>query len=203
MPLDYTYDRMEAVNLLKKHVGDDRFQHSLRVEKGAIELAKLHGADEAKAGLAGLLHDIMKETRHSEKERMKYGLGSPTSRTVHGPFGAWWLYENGYVDDEDVLNAIRYHTTGREAMSELEKIVYLADVTEPGRKMDIDVRHAWSLAENDLDEAMLYVLSNSLPKILDKHRAIDPRTVEAYNFYFHKSGVKKRSADSEGEDKEK
>ena len=181
MALDYIKNREGAVNLLKKHVKGDRFEHSLGVEHAAIALAERYGADPAKAGLAGLLHDIAKQMNNA-KLTAEYGIYSPSDRTVHGPLGAAWLRDHGYVDDEDVLNAIRYHTTGRPAMSLLEKIVFIADAIEPGRKsQEADILRDY--ASEDLDKAVLYSLGCSLRRVLDNQHLIDPDTVSAYNDY--------------------
>lgn len=181
MALDYTNNRESVLNLLKKHVKGDRLEHSLGVEHAAVALAERYGADPDKAGLAGLLHDIAKQM-NNDKLTAEYGICTPSDKTLHGPIGAIWLREHGYVDDEDVLNAIRYHTTGRPAMSLLEKIVYIADAIEPGRKsQDADVLRDY--ASEDLNKAVLFSLECSLRRVLDNQHLIDPDTVAAYNDY--------------------
>lgn len=181
MQLNYIDDRDVAVSLLKKHVKGDRLIHSLAVENTAIALAKQYGVDPAKAGLAGLLHDIAKQM-NCEKLAANYGICTPTEKTLHGPVGAMWLSQHGYVKDEDVLNAIRFHTTGRAAMSGLEKVVFIADTIEPGRKFpEVDVLRDY--AAEDLDKAVLFSLERSLRNVLDKQFLIDMDTVRAYNDY--------------------
>lgn len=181
MALDYTNNRESVLNLLKKHVKGDRLEHSLRVEHAAVALAERYGADTAKAGLAGMLHDIAKQM-NQQKMIQEYGLFSPSEKTLHGPIGSIWLREHGYVEDEDVLNAIRYHTTGRPAMSQLEKIVYIADAIEPGRRSQ-EAEILRDYASEDLDKAVLYSLECSLRRVLDNQHLIDPDTVAAYNDY--------------------
>lgn len=181
MTLDYTKDREGVVNFLKKHVKGDRFDHSLGVEQAALALAEKYGADREKAGMAGLLHDVAKQMKYSDLQK-EYGIYTPTEKTLHGPIGARWLQVNGYVKDEDILNAIRYHTTGRPAMSLLEKVIYIADAIEPGRKSPMaDMLRDY--AAEDLDKAVLYSLESSLRKVLDNQTLIDPDTVAAYNDY--------------------
>lgn len=190
MPLDYTNNREAVLAFLKKHVKGDRLEHSLGVEHVAVALAERYGADVNKAGEAGLLHDIAKQM-NSDKMKDEYGVCTPTEKTVHGPVGAMWLREHGYVTDDDVLNAIRFHTTGRPAMSLLEKIVYIADAIEPGRKsQEADMLR--DFASEDIDKAMLFSLECSLRRVLDNQGLIDPDTVAAYNDYrrmFDKSEV--------------
>lgn len=181
MTLDYTNNREGVVNFLKKHVKGDRFEHSLGVEHAAIALAERYGADLNKAGMAGLLHDVAKQM-NNEKLKSEYGICTPTEKTLHGPIGARWLQVNGYVKDEDILNAIRYHTTGRPAMSLLEKVVYIADAIEPGRKSpEADMLRDY--AAEDLDKAVLYSLEASIRKVLDNQTLLDTDTVAAYNDY--------------------
>lgn len=184
MALDYTHEYGTCVTLLEEHLKGDRLDHSRRVEKRAIDLAHIHGVDEAKAGLAGLLHDIAKQFDKKENEKIKrrYGVTSPVEKTLHAPVAAAWLRHHEYVTDPDVLSAIRYHTTGRSSMSMLEKIVYLADATEPGR-MYPGVDQLRHLSETDLDEAMLFNLKRSIGDLLDRESPIDPDTVDAYNDY--------------------
>lgn len=181
MPLDYTYDRQRVLELLRDYVKGDRLRHSLGVEQTAVELAKRYGADVSKAGLAGLLHDIAKQM-DNEKLKSRYGICSPTEKTLHGPNGAAWLRDHGYVTDEEVLGAIRFHTTGRPAMTLLEKIVFLADVIEPNRKYP-EVDELREYATQDLDKAVLFALERQLHNVLDKQGLIDQDTVAAYNDY--------------------
>lgn len=195
MPLDYMYDRASAVELLGKHVKGDRYDHSLRVEKTAVDLAKLHGVNQAQAGLAGLLHDITKQM-NNEKLQDKYGVGNSVHKTMHGPTGAAWLHHHGYIEDPDVLSAIRYHTTGRPSMNMLEKIIYLADATEPGRDYP-GVEELRELARTNLDEAMMFALDRSLRTLLDRESLIDLDTVNAYNYYRRMFKYKEEEPDDE------
>lgn len=189
MQLDYTNDRQACVDLLKAHIKGDRLIHSLGVEQTAIALARRHGVNEEKAGLAGLLHDITKQM-DNEKLKDRYGICTPTEKTLHGPTGAVWLKENGYIEDTDVLNAIRYHTTGRPAMSDLEKVIFLADCIEPNRTY-ADVEMLRSYAYEDLDKAVLFALERTLRSVLDRQILIDPDTVAAYNDYRSQQNRKK------------
>lgn len=189
MPLDYTNDRDTCVELLEAHVRGDRLVHSLGVEQTAIALARQHGVDVDKAGLAGLLHDITKQM-DNEKLKERYNICSPTEKTLHGPTAAVWLKEHGYVEDTDVLNAIRYHTTGRPAMSDLEKVIFLADSIEPNR-MYADVEILRRYAFEDLDKAVLFSLERTLMSVLERQILIDPDTVAAYNDYRAQANRKK------------
>ncbi|MDL2238054.1 bis(5'-nucleosyl)-tetraphosphatase (symmetrical) YqeK [Christensenellaceae bacterium OttesenSCG-928-K19] len=172
------------VALLQKHVKGEKFTHSLGVEQTALRLAKRYGADVEKAGLAGLLHDIAKQM-DTVALAYRYGIVSPSEKTLHGPVGAAWLREKGIVEDEEVLFAIKYHTTGRADMSLLEKIVYLADYIEPARDFD-EVDRMREYANTDIDKALLYGIKLSMMHVVEGGSLLDMDSVEAYNCYRRK-----------------
>ena len=156
------YPEYEAV--LKERLTPKRFAHSLNVMERAVELANIHGADPQKAELAGLIHDIGKNTpikillqtlEKSDILLSSVDLASPP--IWHAPCGFLYARDALGIRDEDVLNAIRYHTTGRAGMSKLEKVVYLADLTSADRDFS-DVKKVRKLSEQDLDEAIFYSL---------------------------------------------
>jgi predicted HD superfamily hydrolase involved in NAD metabolism len=181
MPVDYTKDHDQLLKLLKKYLRGEKFIHSLGVEQTAIKLAKLHGADWKKAGLAGMLHDITKQMDNTALAR-QYGISSVSEKTLHGPVAACWLYENGIVGDEEVLSAIKYHTTGRADMTLLEKVIYLADFIEPSRDFE-GVDGLRELVYADIEKGLLKGLEMSLYEVLRKKTAIDADSVAAYNCY--------------------
>lgn len=181
MKADYINKRKELVQYLSKHLKGEKFEHSLLVEKTAIKLAKRYGADTSKAGVAGLLHDVTKQMNNIEMAK-KYHIVSPVEKTLHGAVAAAYLKEQGIVEDEDVLSAIRYHTTGRADMTLLEKIVYLADYIEPSRDFD-GVERLRELAKKDIDRAMLLGLAMSLCEVIKKNSLVEIDSVNAYNYY--------------------
>lgn len=143
---------------LKTMLTPERFLHSLGVRDMAKELAKKFGADIKKAEIAGLLHDNAKnmndiysrcddlEVELDEVERKKpklvhAKLGAETAKCIFG------------ITDSDIINAIRWHTVGRPRMSLLEKIVFVADLTERGRQFP-DIEKIRKIAEQDLDRAV-------------------------------------------------
>ena len=142
---------------LKTMLTPERFLHSLGVRDTAVHLAKLYGADEKKAEIAGLLHDNAKNTdniyercRDLEVELDEYELKNPA--LVHAKLGAETAKCEFGISDSEIINAIRWHTVGRPGMSLLEKIVFVADLIEPNRKFP-DVGKIRSIAENDIDNA--------------------------------------------------
>ena len=156
------YPEYEAI--LKDRLTPKRFTHSLNVMERAVELANIHGADPRKAELAGLIHDIEKNTplkillQTLEKSDILLSSADLASPPIwHAPCGFLYARDALGIRDEDVLNAIRYHTTGRAGMSKLEKVVYLADLTSADRDFS-DVKKVRKLSEQDLDGALFYSL---------------------------------------------
>ena len=167
-----------------------RFAHVLGVVETAVALARLHGEDVARAELSALLHDVAKEMPVDEMERILISSGYDdylgASRKVwHAPVGRVVARLDYGVMDDDVLNAILYHTTGRAGMSRLEKIIYVADYTEPGRlQPGVDVVRA-NVAH--LDIAVFLTLEQTIQK-LGEGSDIHGDTLAAYHDYKAKVG---------------
>lgn len=166
---------------------EKRLRHTFGVAKTATEMAKQFGADPQKAYLAGLAHDLLKYLTPFEQLQWvkKSGIIFDNAfykhpQIWHGFAAAVWIKEEYRIADEEILDAVRYHTTGRAGMGVLEKIVFTADMTEPNRSY-ADVDLVRTLAQNNLDQAVLYVLHYSVRKLLLNHQAINRFTWEAYN----------------------
>ncbi|KRG15521.1 phosphohydrolase [Virgibacillus soli] len=180
-------NREQALEFLQRSLGTGpRYQHSVRVLETAIILAHKYGEDVTKVELAAIFHDYAKLMPIHELKKLLL-KAKEDSRLVeyhselwHGPVAAYLAHREFAVEDKDVLNAIRYHTTGRANMSRLEKIIFLADYIEPQRDFPgiIETRE---LAEVNLDEAVLKALSNTIAFLLTKRSAIYPDTFAAYN----------------------
>jgi len=181
LQMDYTGNRDGIVEKLAGQVKGEKFEHSLGVEETAVKLARRYGADVEKAGLAGLLHDYTKQ-KDNVKLAKKYHIPYLTEKTLHGHTAAAVLKDKGYITDEEVLSAIKWHTTGREGMTLLEKIIYLADYIEPNRDFD-GVGKLRELAFENIDKAVLYGLQMSIGHILENKSLIDTDSVAAYNYY--------------------
>ena len=174
--------------LLKKRLLEKRYIHSLNVADSARELAKKYGADEEKAYFAGLVHDIMKNAGEEEQLQIMEKGGIILSRTEkvnkklwHAMAGECYLRIEMGIADEDILNAVRYHTTGRAGMSLLEKVVYIADYISVERDYDdVDVMRELSMNKG-LDEAALYALKFSFKSLSKKEKLIHTDSVEYYN----------------------
>lgn len=173
---------------LRKELDAQRFEHTLGVEKCAAQMARRFGEDAEKASLAALLHDCAKcmplsqmkkaargedvdEETQSSKALMHAVAGRCVARDVYG------------VSDEDVLSAIRWHTTGRSGMTRLEKIVYLADMIEPGRRTYPGLEALRVLCRQDLELAMHKALRMSVDHVLEQGKPLHPDTLAALEDY--------------------
>ena len=164
-----------------------RAQHSFNVAQEAVRLALKYGADPEQAEIAGLLHDYMKET--PEKEQLQLLEQSDiiiqdtercAGKLLHAITGAQMARTRFGVTDPAILNAIRYHTTGRAQMSLLEKVLYIADFISADRTYDgVEELRVW--AYRDLDEAVFRGLSYTIRDLAAHDRPIHEDTVRAYN----------------------
>lgn len=177
----------QFVDILKKRLTPERFAHSLAVADEAERLAGRYGADAVRARTAGLLHDVMKDTPPDVQLQMLQEFGilldsveQHAPKLWHAVLGAAFLEHILGIRDPEILQAVRYHTTGRAGMSPLEKIVYLADLTAAGRSY-ADIAQMRRLADSDLDDAVLYALVYTIRSLSEKRQAIHPDTFAAYN----------------------
>lgn len=175
----------ELYKEVKNMLSEKRFKHSERVVKRAIEYAKIYNVDIETVKLVAISHDIAKELSEEENEKYinKYNIELDDIEKInhnllHAKIGAC-ICKNKYEFTEDMVNSVKYHTTGRENMSILEKIIYLADSTEEGRK---DSQFSNIVKEN-IDMGMMEVSKNVINKLLNKNKVIHLDTIKCYNFY--------------------
>ena len=173
---------------LKKILSVQRWEHSVRVKEEAVKLAKKLGADVAKAAVAGLLHDCARDMGYRELliKAKEFGiiidnvtLNSPS--IIHAVVGPGIASREFGVTDPDILNAIRYHTTGRENMSILEKIIFLADIVEPFRKFP-GVHRIRETIDESLEQAILLALDGTINYLVNKKQLIHVDTLKARNY---------------------
>ena len=174
-----------ATDLARERLSDKRYDHTLRVAETAERLAGLHGLDPAKARLAGLLHDLSRETSGEEllriAEERGASVGGPEREKpmlLHGPVAAELARTELGVGDEAVLEAIRVHTTAATGMGLLALAVFVADKTEPGREGEW-VEELRELAKGSLREAARASLASSISYTEERGRAVHPRSREA------------------------
>ena len=185
-------NRDKIIIRLKGKISDKRFEHSLGVEYTAACMAMVHGADVEKARLAGLLHDCAKGLPTGEKLEKARKHNLPVNKfeeknpdMLHAKLGAFYARYKYDVTDDEVLDAIRYHTTGRPNMSLLEKIIFVADYIEPNRKMIRNMEEIRREAFQDLDQCVLHILKNTLDYLNDTTLDMDYMTQMTYNYYMN------------------
>lgn len=166
-----------------------RFAHTLGVEFTAAALAMRYQADVTDAQIAGLLHDCAKcltdEKRVSICEKHQIPMTDIERRNpflLHAKVGEYLAREKYGITNPDILNAIRFHTTGRENMSLLERIVFVADYIEPGRRQAPNLTEIRQLAFTDLDAAMLKILEDTLSYLRATGGELDPMTEITYEY---------------------
>jgi len=178
--------RDELLAKVAAQMSDKRFKHCLGVEEAAILLAKKYGVDTHKAGLAGLLHDFAKELDDAtfleliDRYQLDSDLKNWNSNVWHGVVGRYYIQETLGLDDEAILHAIEIHTIGATEMTDLEKIVYVADYIESGRDFP-GVELARALAMRSLDSAVAYETVKTVQFLSGKAVPIYPKTIETYN----------------------
>lgn len=177
----------EYRNLIRSKMSEHRFIHSVNVSKEARKLAKIYGADAEKAAIAGILHDITKEMPVEEQLKIITDSGiildnvqKNAPKLWHGISGSIYIKENLDINDADILNAIRYHTTGRAGMSLLEKIIFVADFTSQERTYK-GVSTMRKKSRKTLDEAMLYGFKFTFSDLSKRELAIHPDELACYN----------------------
>lgn len=175
---------------MDKALEKKRFQHTISVASTASCLAMRYGTDAYQAYLAGLLHDNAKCLAHEKKlsvcRKHKVCINDAEEKNpdlLHAKAGSILAKEKYKIDDEEILSAIRWHTTGKPGMTTLEKIIYIADYMEPLRKKQPNMDTVRKLAFSDLDQCMLAILSGTLQYLNEKKTTIDQVTLETYQFY--------------------
>ncbi|WP_130837851.1 bis(5'-nucleosyl)-tetraphosphatase (symmetrical) YqeK [Lachnoclostridium sp. Marseille-P6806] len=182
--------RVKLIRRLEKELNYKRFIHTLGVAGTAAALAMRCGADMEKAELAGLLHDCAK-CMSPEKMRTicieaRMPLSEPERNNpalLHSKAGRVLARMEYGVEDEEILNAIAWHTTGRPAMTLLEKIIFIADYIEPGRNAAQRLPEIRSAAFRDPDEALIMILSDTLRYLRVSGAAVDSMTQKTYDYY--------------------
>lgn len=172
---------------LESKLSSKRLAHSRGVSETAARLAVRYGTDPAKATLAGLLHDCAREIPNNLLLKLADSFGILISNVeaaspflLHGPVGACLARSEYGLTDQMIIDAIQWHTTGRAGMSLLEKIIFLADYIEPNRSYP-GVEHLRSIADLDLDKAVLAGYNQTLKYLLSRGELIHVATVEGRN----------------------
>lgn len=192
---DYKNLPMDALEeTVVKLLKENRVAHVLGCRDAAVELARQYGENEVDAARAGLLHDITKAldgplqlTLCSEYDILLSKFSQENPKTLHALTGSL-VAEQVFGEDQAVVTAIRYHTTGRPAMSRLEKILYLADYIEVNRNFP-GVDRLRAAAHRNLDEGMLMGLEMTLSQLREQKRQISQNSIDAAR-YLREQGVR-------------
>lgn len=188
-----TIDMHKIRKQLEKALDTKRYEHTQGVAYTSAALAMRYGEDVQRAELAGLLHDCAKCLDNEKKvhicKKNDIFISEAEQRNpflLHAKVGGHLAKTKYKIDDEDIINAVLHHTTGRPGMSLLEKIVYIADYIEPGRENAPNLDEVRKLSFQDLDEALLRILEDILVHLKTSKKEIDPMTQMTYEFYKRK-----------------
>ena len=160
------------------------------VVKEAKKMALKYGVDEKKAAMAALLHDCAKDYPADMKRRFCKEfhvdvdeIMLETIDLTHAFLGAEVARREYGVEDEEILSAIKYHTTGKPDMTLMEKIIFISDYIEEGRKKFDTLEESRRLAYEDIDKAMAFILKNTIEYVKERKRTLHPLSVQAYEYY--------------------
>lgn len=191
----FMLDKNVMQEKLQSSLSVKRYIHTLGVVKEAKKLAKIYGNEETKdkAEVAALLHDCAKDYPLELKKRLckEYHIElddiiKSQMDLAHPLLGTEVAKREYLVDDEEILNAIKYHTTGKRKMSLLDKIVFIADYIEENRKPFEGLEEARRLAYIDLDLAMKFILEHTIEYVNERNMKLHPLSVEALEYYKNK-----------------
>ena len=186
----------ELYDYVKARLSEKRFKHTLGVVERAIEYAKIYNVNIEDAKKSAILHDCAKEIPKEEALKLldSYGyklddIEKINFNLLHAKLGAE-IAEIEFGMSNDIANAIRYHTTGRENMSMLEKVIFLADATEKNREYkdnenELSLEETVNLIKKDINEGLIYVLKWSIKSILRRNLYIHLDSIRAYNYFLN------------------
>lgn len=186
-----TADLQKIRKAMEKELSPKRYEHTLGVAYTAASLAMVHDENTESSILAGMLHDCAKCISENKLisicEKNNLHISDVERKTpmalLHASVGSILARDKYGVDDEDILNAIKYHTTGRPGMSRLEKIIYIADYIEPGRKHAANLAQIRRMAFQNLDMALVKIMEDTLKYLSSTGGQIDLKTKESYDYY--------------------
>lgn len=178
---------MDYLSIVRNKLSKKRYEHSVRVAETAVKLAKVHEEDIKKAEIAGMLHDYCKELPKEEIISIavdhdlltsEYDLLMP--QILHGPIASVLLKKENILQDEQILQAIRFHTTGHPSMDTLAKIIFIADYIEPGRNTP-NIDDLMGIAIKNLDECVVEIIERTSKYLMSEHRLIHEDMIKLRN----------------------
>lgn len=182
-------DTKKIIEKLNTMLKPNRLAHSINVANCAVKLSEIYGCDTGKAYLAGLVHDCAKYFTKDQIDSYvkKYNIKLDPLEVnnislSHSVIGSFVIRDVFNIQDMDIINAVRYHTTGRENMSTLEKIIFMADMIEEGRNFPgVDELRKLSF-NGQLDKALITSFNNTIKFVIENNQLIHPRSVSARNY---------------------
>ena len=172
---------------VKGHLTEKRFYHSQCVAACAAELACMYGADVEKARLAGILHDIMKDTPEDEQLKIidRFGImlteaERRNSKLWHAVSAAAYVEHVLGLKDREIIDAIACHTGGKSGMGLLDKVLFVADYISADRDYP-GVEGLRELVKSSLEEVMIEGIAFTIPERMGARLTLEPRSIEAYN----------------------
>ncbi|SFE06007.1 bis(5'-nucleosyl)-tetraphosphatase (symmetrical) YqeK [Succiniclasticum ruminis] len=174
---------------LQQSLKPKRYEHSVRVYETALKMAEHYHADIQKVAVAALIHDCGRQISKEYSVAKAKELGIPVDPVeeaqpilLHAKLGVYYaIYKYGVSpDDREVLDAIRYHSTGTADMTQTAKIVFLADLIEPGRDFE-GVEEIREASFKNLDRGMLLSYENTIRYLLEDGLLIHPDAIAGYN----------------------
>jgi len=190
---NHLYYKSPTENLtmeVKRRLPAGRFLHTLGVVEAALPLAAKFGCDIQKTKTAALLHDIAKPLTTAEMVDICQAGKDPVTpeelareKVIHAKAGAILAHSQFGIDDPEILDAIRYHTTGRPGMTVLEKIIFISDFIEPGRTKAPNLDKIRRESMIDLNRCVCMIARDTLQYLQDTKAIIDQRTIDTYEYY--------------------
>ncbi|ASN05167.1 bis(5'-nucleosyl)-tetraphosphatase (symmetrical) YqeK [Virgibacillus necropolis] len=181
----------EAIKVVQPALTKERFDHTLRVAETAVKLADLYKVSTEKMELAAIFHDYAKYRPLEEMKEIIVSSHLPNDlldyhhEVWHGPVASVVVEEQFGIFDQEIKDAIRYHTTGKTNFGTFEMVLFLADYIEPGRAFP-GVEKVRNMAYEDLNHACLMVSHNTIQFLLSKNATIYPDSIHAYNYFLTK-----------------
>jgi predicted HD superfamily hydrolase involved in NAD metabolism len=181
---------IDIKNWLKQSLDDERYKHLLGSELIARELAVRFKVDPERASLAALVHDCAKNISYDELIRIIQEnninvseMEIKSKKPLHAPVSSFIARKNFGIVDEEILNAIRYHTIGRVNMTMLEKIVFLADKIEPNTRDKLFSKKILDILNttNNIDDALFVCYAVTIESLIKRRMLIDPETINVWN----------------------
>ncbi|MDE6968348.1 MAG: bis(5'-nucleosyl)-tetraphosphatase (symmetrical) YqeK [Eubacterium sp.] len=175
---------------LQKHLDKERYEHTLGVMYTAAALAMAYHYDMDKAMTAGLLHDCAKNVPNEKKLELCKKHHIEVTETehenpvlLHAKVGAYLAKKKYDVEDEEILHAIKVHTTGEPGMNTLDMILFIADYIEPGRDKAQNLKQIREMAFQSLERTVEQILYDTLHYLNERSGRIDPTTELTYEYF--------------------